>query len=287
MKNRISKQQWLGIALIVIALPLAIYVVFFGAFFQPEAPPSQWAHGYAQLSVRDGMTGDPITGISADLIFAGNMTYFKTVPTDTPFYVATGTLDGCLYYIEIPGYYPVSGTLLCSGDDSETNVRVNTVNAFKRANYTAVEVHLLRWQNLTNLANNYSGNLPTVDGDYKFWIQISISEQERYSSLFGVSTWVPEYALPPGSLAATMNLTFQSLWFGWNADVVTDYYVLSSSWPYDEVYPIEATTMKCTIQPTCWYETTYVVEGHFEGLTQLRIFDGFIDNYSTPTAIIT
>jgi len=286
----VSKKKAAGILLLAIAIPLGIYFgLTGGAIFGglPAGPPAAYAQGYAQIHIRDGRTSDEIGCSSVNLIFAANETLWKNdIVTMTTFYVSTGTPDGCLFYAEVSGYYPVSDALFASGGEDQASPRMNTVNMFKRPAAADVSVHLLKWQDLSDNSYHYTNTLPTTDGDYKFWIGISISAAVEDTTIFGVTVGVPDYALSPSSIAHTKDLPLQSLWFGWAADTVSNYHVIDSSWPFEEVVDIGVSNLKVTINPACWYDTTYVVQGHFHGLTSLIIFDGLVDNYVSPVATI-
>ena len=291
---RVSKKQWIGIILLVIAIPLGIVIgITQGAIFQPGAPPEALTRGYAKISILDGIAVDedlnPIPVVSSDLhlIFSDNMTVWQhDMTTGTTFYTPTGLV----YFADIQsqGYYPVCGTVFASGGDDPAAYRSNIVYAFKRSDPSDISAQLIWWQDVSSGVYHYTPTtLPSAEGDYKIAVMVSIGGASKDKSVFGISAWVPdlEEFIPLDHEAHIMGLNFNTLWFEWTATSISQFRTVDPSWTYNDLSS-PATGIFCSMNGPCYgSQATYIVQGHFNGLTSLKIFDGLIDNYNAPWII--
>ena len=278
------------LVLVSLLLIVAIFSVLGYGFFSdfldggspPQAPPADYATGYARIYLRDGLTRIPVGSDSIHLLYADNLTAWTTaMMTGTTFYTPASSL----YWVNVSGYYPCAKTLYANGSIPEEYYN-NTANIFKRANSVDISFHLISWQNMTSGLYNYSGILPCGDGYYRFEIRVSITGASRGISLYGLNQWVPSYLVPTNSWAAKLSLNFSALWFGWEGGIA-NYHLIQPQWGNNEIYEVGSAALNCTYGPNAWYDSDYIVEGYFINLQAIRLYDGLIDNWENYAGRIT
>ena len=276
-----KRNQWIaGIAVGALVFSMIGYLMYIGVlgsiFGPPPAPPPEFATGYSRIYLLDGMTGEFVGSSEIDLMFAENLSVWETdQATGVTFFVPNGSI----YWVNVSGYYPASDTLFASGGDDPNDYFNNTLLIFRQAYPENITAQILRFQDISTSIYNYSGFLPDYDGVYELEIRVSINMPSRNTSMYGYASWLPDYNITVDSFADKLNLTFTTLWFGWNA-TLHEYTILNSQfWSFNDVYELDTVGLNCTMLPATSYDTTYTIIGNFSNIYDLRIYDLTIDNY--------
>jgi len=298
-KSRSSKIA-LGVILIVVAVLIGGF-----ALFSVLTPPSAGGSGYMEITLIDSWTGDEIDGevvltqynkSDKKYDFPEDSGYDNPIETgevfyiDSPVFITVWDIDSD----DLDGRTFLPKTISPLGSEDINDPYENTIVVHFLRNPNYVECNITELDGVEGIYNesDISGD---IEYDIELWINITTIEGED-ASLYGSSSYVPEYYLEKNDLDDTLEYEIGGfgLWLVFNGTEVihADVENIEPSYTYIEDLNISMILLEPVfLNPD---KDSYISEAkidvEFECKTdpiEIFIFEGFLEDLEDNKILIT